>query len=799
MPQTPNTAIDQILMKLIQASGAPVTTRTSLNFTGSGFVVTDNPSNDSTDVSVSASGGSSGQKTLTLATGLNHNVSTDGSLLQSLSLSGTTTLGGLAPSAFAAGQLLVLQIPATYRFFVMHQDPGSTSGNRINVPGLTVAGDAVEMFGGVLLQKDAAAGAIVATSLGSQYLEHVNPKRFGLKLDGATDDTAALNAMNTFIGATTYAGSKVLWPQGSICKLTSRVVIPPGSQWVSDSLAPSLAGTGSWAPTFVAAFPAGHSGTAATVSSVTAEPVAGAWWIMTITGCGGASAGDVGQCCTVSNAATASNNDTLVVAGYSSAAGGTLTLIQPIQGRGSVTEANNGSLHWVIKDSMFSTSGHATRMSGLTLNGNYTVAKLIDATYNPADGLVCSAHYYERISMLNSQKGFVVADVGVNAASQAFPSNCDLFTFDHCYTTNMNEDGVFIPNTTGQSKGHLFLGGSIAGSRYGLRVRSGSYYWYGGLAGGGNRSAFADYSDADAVIICGGQSENTARLYTNYDDDVAAGIGINAPQLNERQVKIEAFRFDPGMAGVLAADGQAVQYKWGGGLEIEACTIGSPGTSDNISVGLGSSAAIGNAVATIRDTFFGTAPTNKIVTSLSGSNSGLVELRNVRSCNNANPGLAQRVYPDGKQQFQSAVDPSTWQSPPEVAYGKAHPWGNYAAYFINGSNDNTVLPFTRGCLVTGPGVSGAYTWTGIAATAASYIGGTTTYAALDGEEHEFIIPIAQQLTIKHNATSTVGNRFFCLSGADLVVPSPGGGSIRVRVAFSKYLFSNAGGWYVLDT
>lgn len=50
--------------------------------------------------------------------------------------------------------------------------------------------------------------------------------------------------------------------------------------------------------------------------------------------------------------------------------------------------------------------------------------------------------------------------------------------FYRCFFTGMDEAGVYIANTNGQSKSHTFLDCSFSSSKHGIRTRSGSFQIY---------------------------------------------------------------------------------------------------------------------------------------------------------------------------------------------------------------------------------------------------------------------------------------------------------------------------------
>lgn len=54
MSSNPSTFLDAILMKLVEQAGTLLPTRSSLNFIGAGFTLTDNAANDSTDVGLTS-------------------------------------------------------------------------------------------------------------------------------------------------------------------------------------------------------------------------------------------------------------------------------------------------------------------------------------------------------------------------------------------------------------------------------------------------------------------------------------------------------------------------------------------------------------------------------------------------------------------------------------------------------------------------------------------------------------------------------------------------------------------------
>lgn len=133
MSNNPPTPLDNFFQKAIQFQAESLPTRPTLNFLGS-VGCADNPSNNSTDVTIGSGGG---QYTTSLRAGLNSDIPTNG--LSSLRLGGPTaafSIGGLALPGGATpvpGQTIDFDNTTAYPMTIVHLDGSSTAKYQISV------------------------------------------------------------------------------------------------------------------------------------------------------------------------------------------------------------------------------------------------------------------------------------------------------------------------------------------------------------------------------------------------------------------------------------------------------------------------------------------------------------------------------------------------------------------------------------------------------------------------------------------------------------------------------------------
>ena len=209
----PNTAVDQILMKLVQSAGSLVTTRTSLNF-GAGFALTDNPGNDSTDVSaVSGPNGLNPKATFgAKMDGVTDDTNAFGSLVTQLSAQGGgdvyLPLGTMLIKPTANGQQL-FTFPPNVRIFGASRT-GTVirvaGGGTVNYTSLFTVGSGFGMFNLTIDQNPNASGS-GPTPNGSMYAIYA-PGVTGFDIDHVTIKHCGANAV--FVGGASSQVSIVL-------------------------------------------------------------------------------------------------------------------------------------------------------------------------------------------------------------------------------------------------------------------------------------------------------------------------------------------------------------------------------------------------------------------------------------------------------------------------------------------------------------------------------------------------------------------------------------------------------------
>ncbi len=171
-------------------------------------------------------GAAAGQIQATLVNGLNSNIATGGQ--PTVRIAGPTaafSVGGFQlPGAATpqAGQQLVLTNPTAYSMTIVDEDASSTATNRITVGAgapATVPANAQATF-----VYDGSASRWVLQNGGLVYRTVTDPREYGVKSDGSTDDTAAWAAAQ----AATPSGGTILVPVGVSIVSASFVITTAG-------------------------------------------------------------------------------------------------------------------------------------------------------------------------------------------------------------------------------------------------------------------------------------------------------------------------------------------------------------------------------------------------------------------------------------------------------------------------------------------------------------------------------------------------------------------------------------------
>ena len=201
----------------IQEAGFPKPQRPTLNFRNA--TVTDNPTNDSTDILLSGGSGGSGvgagQSTATLVNGLNSNVPMLGQpTVRIIGPSAAFSVGGfnlgVAP---VAGQTLTAINTTAQPLTVVHEDLSSTAVNRIDT-GSAAPVTMPPRRGRLTFVYDGTSNRWCLENGGINYKNWIDVRDFGAVGDGVTDDTAACQAALTYARSLTTAFAAVLQPAG---------------------------------------------------------------------------------------------------------------------------------------------------------------------------------------------------------------------------------------------------------------------------------------------------------------------------------------------------------------------------------------------------------------------------------------------------------------------------------------------------------------------------------------------------------------------------------------------------------
>jgi hypothetical protein len=403
-----------------------------------------------------------------------------------------------------------------------------------------------------------------------------NVRHYGADPTGTNDCSTAL----ANILAVAPRGSTIFFPgQGSVYKLLSPILITTSAlRFVGES----CGGIGGATLSFQ--FPAVATGIHGSVTSVanntpTSESNINATFTLGTVATGAAANIAPGDTIVVSGAANYQNDSafTVITGGsttctyygwsnnYSTAAAFAGAGYIPVAG-----DANNGSLTWAVYHPAIKSYGaQAVIFENLTFDGTGTVGALFDVTFqgtsNVGNGNITSDNKWYNCLIKNGVYGVKIGDFSgwvAPATTIAWPTNCDLCTFDQCYIQACTFASIFIPSASGQSKNHQISKTFMQFSKYGINCRSGSYaedacgYTLNGVADRYAQNAI------DALTIRGSSSEGSARAL------VLGSGGFNGPYPCE----IVGCRFDV-LASQLISDGTYIVNNNIGGLAVRNNTF----------------------------------------------------------------------------------------------------------------------------------------------------------------------------------------------------------------------------------
>jgi hypothetical protein len=191
-------------IKITQSGGAPLPERSTINFTGSGVTVSDDPTHLTTDINITCSGClSPSQGTVTLKNGLNSGILTGDHLtLRLIGPSAAFSIGGFSPTtgAPAAGSLLKVVNLTSQPMTIVPNDSHSRypidtlSGVPLTLPPRQTS--AAFFFDGVT-------GKWVLEHAGFSYESEYDVRDFGAKCDGIEVSDGAISSGSHVLACTT--------------------------------------------------------------------------------------------------------------------------------------------------------------------------------------------------------------------------------------------------------------------------------------------------------------------------------------------------------------------------------------------------------------------------------------------------------------------------------------------------------------------------------------------------------------------------------------------------------------------
>lgn len=149
-------------------------------------------------------------------------------------------------------------------------------------------------------------------------------------------------------------------------------------------------------------------------------------------------------------------------------------------------------------------------------------------------------------------------------------TNLEYMAVDRCTFTRQTEAGIYVPNTSGQSKGHAITRTSFTYSKSGIRIKSGSFRTWGCNFGRLTQAAIEIDAQTDCISIVATDTEECARfLDTSWN-----GGGSIYPW----PIHIDGLRAS--ISDAVHADGNYIKMSYPGGLILDSVLFEYAGTYD---------------------------------------------------------------------------------------------------------------------------------------------------------------------------------------------------------------------------
>lgn len=149
-------------------------------------------------------------------------------------------------------------------------------------------------------------------------------------------------------------------------------------------------------------------------------------------------------------------------------------------------------------------------------------------------------------------------------------TNLEYMLVDRCNFTRQTEAGIYIPNTSGQSKGHQITNSSFTYAKSGIRITSGSFRSWGCNFGRLTQAAVEVHSQTDTISIIATDTEECARFL----DTTWNGGGSIYPW----PIHISGLRAS--ISDAVHTDGNYIKMSYPGGLILESVLFEYAGTYD---------------------------------------------------------------------------------------------------------------------------------------------------------------------------------------------------------------------------